>query len=127
LPTSGEEHQDLPLTLVRIALFSAKKRHGFEIFYILRAIDDGNHFPLGTEGLTDTHSLSNVIEVALRRIPITPDLNPNFVVRHSDLLPGVGVFVAIFTPSSPMRLGGFGPFDKPTTPPRRLRRRPLEA
>jgi hypothetical protein len=28
------------------------------------------------------HTLDNVIEVALRRIPITPDLNPNLVVRH---------------------------------------------
>jgi hypothetical protein len=32
--------------------------------------------------LTDTNTPGSVIEVALRWIPITPDLNPNFVVRH---------------------------------------------
>ena len=35
------------------------------------------------------------------------------------LLPGVGVFVAMFTPSASMRLGG-GPFNKLATPPRPL-------
>ena len=55
---------------------------GLFILYILRAIHDGNDFAHGTNRLADTHSLGNIIEVALRRIPITPDLNPHFVVRH---------------------------------------------
>ncbi len=41
----------LPLTFVAIALFSAKKGHGFFIFYILRAIYAVNHFPPRTNGL----------------------------------------------------------------------------
>jgi hypothetical protein len=99
---------DLPLTFVGIALFSAKEGHGFFVFYILWTIYDGNNFSFRAEGLTDTHSLGNVIEIAFRRIPVTPDLNPNFVVRHGTSL-RAGVFFAIFTPSSPMRLSSFGP------------------
>jgi hypothetical protein len=51
--------------------------HGVLILYILRTIHDGNNFAHGTNRLTDPHTLGNVIEVALRRIPIAPDLNPN--------------------------------------------------
>ena len=47
----------LTLTFVGIALLSGKKGHGFFIFYILRAIYDGNNLALGTNGLTDTHAL----------------------------------------------------------------------
>jgi hypothetical protein len=72
----------LPLTLIRIALVSAKKGHGVFIFYILRTIYDSDNISLRANGLTDTHSLGDVIEVALRRIPIAPDLNPNFVICH---------------------------------------------
>ena len=48
----------------------------------MRAIYDGNNFVHGTNRFTHPHTLGNVIEVALRRIPITPNLNPNLVVRH---------------------------------------------
>src|SRR5713101_9312619 len=78
----------LPLTLVGVALFSAKKGRGFFIFYILRTIYDGNDFAHGADRFTHPHTLGNILEVALRRIPITPDLNPNLVVRHSALPPG---------------------------------------
>ena len=44
------------------------------------------HFLLGTNGLTGTGVLDNFFKVALRRIPITPDLDPNFVVGHDKLL-----------------------------------------
>ncbi len=70
----------LPLTFVGIALFSAKKGHGSFIFNVLRAIYDGNNFAPGTNGLTDTHALGNCLEVALRRIPIAPDFNPNLTL-----------------------------------------------
>jgi hypothetical protein len=46
----------LHLTLVGVALFSAKEWHGFFIFYILRAIYDLDHFPPRTNGRTDTHA-----------------------------------------------------------------------
>ena len=36
----------------------------------------------GANCLTDTHALGNFLQVALRRIPIASDLNPNVVVRH---------------------------------------------
>jgi hypothetical protein len=72
----------LPLTLIRIALLCAKKNHGFVIFYLLGAIHNGDDFAHGTNRFSNPHTLGNVIEVALRRIPITPDLNPNFVIRH---------------------------------------------
>ena len=42
----------LPLTQVGVALFPAKEAHSFVIIDVLRAIDDGNHFLLGTNGLT---------------------------------------------------------------------------
>ena len=45
-------------------------------------IYDGDNFAHRTNRLTDTHALGNFLQVALRRIPIAPDLNPNFVVRH---------------------------------------------
>src|ERR1700730_6565006 len=79
--------KDLPLTLVRIALFSSKKSHGVFIFNVLRAIYDGNDFALGTNGLTGTDVLDDFFDVAFRRIPIAPDLNPNFVVRHRTSFP----------------------------------------
>ena len=47
----------LTLTFVGIALLSAKKGHGFFIFYILRTIYDVDHFAPRTNGLTDTHAL----------------------------------------------------------------------
>src|SRR5213080_3746569 len=76
------------LTLVGIPLFPAKEAHSFIIVDVLRTIDDGNHFLLGTNGLTGTGVLDNFFEVALRRIPITPDLDPNFVVGDNKLLYG---------------------------------------
>ena len=42
---------------------------------ILRAVYYGDNFAHGTNRFTDPHSLGNVIEVALPRIPVTPDLN----------------------------------------------------
>ena len=78
----------LALTLVGIPLFPAKEAHSFIIVDVLRTIDDGNHFLLGTNGLTGTGVLDNFFEVALRRIPITSDLDPNFVVGHNKLLYG---------------------------------------
>src|SRR5207237_3444828 len=78
--------QLLALTLVGIPLFRAKEAHSFIIVDVLRTIDDGNHFLLGTNGLTGTGVLDNFFEVALRRIPIAPDLDPNFVVGHDKLL-----------------------------------------
>ena len=74
--------------MVGVALFSAKEAHGFIILDVLRAIDDGNHFLFGTNGLASTGVLDNFFEVALRRIPITPDLDPNFVVGDNKLLYG---------------------------------------
>lgn len=83
VPIRGLLHiSGLALTLVGVALFSAKEGHGFFIFFILRAIYDVDHFPPRTNGLTDTHALGNFFEVALRGIPIAPDFNPNLVVRH---------------------------------------------
>jgi hypothetical protein len=82
-PSSRVICQLLALTLVGVPLFSAKEAHSFVIIDVLRAIDDGNHFLLGTNGLTGTGVLGNFFEVALRRIPIAPDLNPNFVVGHN--------------------------------------------
>src|SRR5438132_633463 len=80
--------QLLALTLVGVTLFPANEAHSFIIIDVLRTIDDGNHFLLGTNGLTGTGVLDNFFEVALRRIPITPDLDPNFVVGHNKLLYG---------------------------------------
>ena len=52
VPIRGPLHiWDLPLTFVGIALYSAKKGHGFFIFYISRAIYDVDHFPPRTNGL----------------------------------------------------------------------------
>jgi len=47
----------LTLTFIGIALLSAKKGHGFFIFYVLRTIYDVDHFAPRTNGLTDTHAL----------------------------------------------------------------------
>src|ERR1700730_1674756 len=77
----------LPLTFLCVALFSPKKGHGFFIFYILRTIHHGHDLAQGANRFTHPHTLGNILEVALRRIPITPDLHPNLVVCHSDLLP----------------------------------------
>jgi hypothetical protein len=41
----------------------------------LRTIDDGNHFLLGTNGLTGVGVLGNFFKVAIRRIPVAPDLD----------------------------------------------------
>jgi hypothetical protein len=72
----------LPLTLIRIALFSPEEGHGLFVFNILRTIHDGNDLVHGANRLTHPHTLGYVFEVALRRISIAPDPNPNFVVRH---------------------------------------------
>jgi hypothetical protein len=80
--------QLLALTLVGVTLFPAKEAHSFVIIDVLRAIDDGNDFLLGANGLSGTGVLDNFFEVALRRIPIAPDLDPNFVVGHNKLLYG---------------------------------------
>src|SRR5207248_7936831 len=58
--------QLLALTLVGVTLFPAKEAHSFIIVDVLRTIDDGNHFSLGTNGLTGTGVLDNFFEVALR-------------------------------------------------------------
>src|SRR5207302_5730255 len=42
--------QLLALTLVGVTLFPAKEAHSFIIIDVLRTIDDGNHFLLGTNG-----------------------------------------------------------------------------
>jgi hypothetical protein len=81
--TSGHRDTvDLPLALFGIALFSSKEAHRLVIVDVLWAVYDGNHFALGTNGLTGTSVLDNFFEVAFRRIPITPDFNPNLVIRH---------------------------------------------
>jgi hypothetical protein len=73
---------NLPLTFVRIALFSTKEGHGVFILYILRAIHHGNDFALGTDGLTDTHTLSNIIRefcngIAQTAVPCFPQNSAN--------------------------------------------------
>src|ERR1700737_5430978 len=67
---------------VCVPLFSPEEGHGFFIFNVSWAIHDGNNFALGTDRFTDTHTLGNVIEVAFRRVPITPDFKSHLVVRH---------------------------------------------
>ena len=57
---------DLTLTLFGIALFSSKEAHRLVIVDVLWAVYDGNHFALGTNGLTGTSVLDNFFEVALR-------------------------------------------------------------
>jgi hypothetical protein len=37
----------------------------------------GNHLLLGTNGLTGAGVLGNFFKVAIRRIPVAPDLDPN--------------------------------------------------
>jgi hypothetical protein len=76
----------LSLTLVGVTLLSPKETHGFIIFDILRALHNGNDFVLGTNGVASADVRGDFCEVALRGIPIAPDLDPNFVVRHRDLL-----------------------------------------
>ncbi len=63
--------------------------------YLGRAIYDGNHFALGTNGLLGADVLRNLFEVALPGIPITPDLNP----KH--LLPSRVAFSNISVPPRP--------------------------
>jgi hypothetical protein len=72
----------LPLTQFSVTFFSTKEAHRFFIADVLWAIYDGNHIALGTYGLAGTNVLCNFFKVALLWIPITPDLNPNLVVRH---------------------------------------------
>jgi hypothetical protein len=72
----------LPLTQFSVTFFSTKEAHRFFIADVLWPIYDGNHIALGTYGLAGTNVLCNFFEVALLWIPITPDLNPNLVVRH---------------------------------------------
>jgi hypothetical protein len=55
---------------------------GLFILYILRTIHDGNDLARGTNRFTHPYTLDNILEVALRRIPITPDLEAKLVVRH---------------------------------------------
>ena len=43
-------------------------------------------------------------------------------IRHGGFAPAAASAFAICTPSAPMRLGGFGPFNELTTRPSRLRR-----
>ena len=81
-PLRHRDTVDLPLTLVGIALFSSEEGHCFVIFDILRTIYDVDYFAPRTNGLTHTNVLGNFFEGAVRRIPITPDFNPNLVVRH---------------------------------------------
>src|SRR5438034_4196255 len=85
---SSRNLHPLALTLVGVSLFPAKEAHSFVIINVSRTIADGNHFLLGTNGLTGTGVLDNFFKVALRRIPITPDLDPNFVVGDNKLLYG---------------------------------------
>jgi hypothetical protein len=74
--------KNLSLTQVSVALFSSKEAHRCFVVYILRTIHDGNHFALGTNGLIGANALGNFFEVALLRIPVAPDFNPNLVVRY---------------------------------------------
>src|SRR5437667_332107 len=78
---SSRNLHPLALTLAGVSLFPAKEAHSFVIINVLRAIDDGNHFLLGTNGLTGAGVLGNFFKVALRRIPIAPDLDPNLGSR----------------------------------------------
>ena len=76
VPIRGLLHiSGLPLTLVRVVLFSAKEGHGFFIFYILRAICDVDHFPPRTNGLTDTHARNtSVAQLHRTEVTFTPSL-----------------------------------------------------
>ena len=53
----------LPLTLFGIALFSSKEAHRLVIVDVLWAVYDGNHFALGTNGLTGTSVLATATGV----------------------------------------------------------------
>jgi hypothetical protein len=108
---------------VCVTLFSPEEGHGFFIFNVSWAIHDGNNFALGTDRFTDTHTLGNVIEVAFRRVPITPDFKSHLVVRHRTPFRRrslVRNFHSILAEA-------FGPFNELTTRQRRLRPRPRVA
>ena len=98
-------YRGLALTFVGIALFSAKEGHGPFIFNVLRAIYDGNNFAHGADGLADTHALGNFFEVALRRIPIAPDFDPNLVVRRTSF----GPMSCVLCEACPRLLANLGP------------------
>ena len=80
----------------------------------------------GTNRFTHPHTLDNVIEVALRRIPIAPDLNPNFVVRHRTSFRR-GNLLRDFHSILADVFRWFGPFKKLATRRRCLRPRPRVA
>src|SRR5258707_6699330 len=73
---------DLPLARVGVALVSPKEAHRVFILDILRTIYDVNHLALGTNSVTGTNVLDNLLKLARHRVPITPDFNSNLVVRH---------------------------------------------
>src|SRR2546425_7093557 len=80
---AGRPGTALPLTFIGIAFFSAKEAHRFLILDILRTIHGLDDFPQSANSaLAKRNMPDNFLWVALRRIPITPDLNPNLVVRH---------------------------------------------
>ncbi len=74
---------DLPLTLLGIALFSAKEAHRFLILDVLRTIHHLDDFPERADSvLAKPNTLNNFFEITLAGIPVAPDLKENFVVRH---------------------------------------------
>jgi hypothetical protein len=75
-------HFDLALAQIGVALVSPKEAHRVFILDILGTIYDVNHVALGTNSVTATNVLDNLLKLARHRVPITPDFNSNLVVRH---------------------------------------------
>src|SRR5215472_12316036 len=76
----------LPLALIRVAFLPAEEAHRFVVLDVLRTVHDGDHLALGADGLPAFDVRGDFREVALRRIPIAPNLDPNLVVGHDPLL-----------------------------------------
>jgi len=75
---------DLTLTLFSIALFSSTEAHRLVIVDVLWAVYDGNHFALGTNGLTGTLRGRSRPDSNHTRLQSEPCSTP------SDLLPARG-------------------------------------
>ena len=74
---------DPTLTFVGIALCSTEETHGCIVLDLLRTVDRPDDLLKSTNRTLAKRSMSsNLFEVALPRIEITPDFNENFVIRH---------------------------------------------
>jgi len=111
---------NLPRTLVGIALFSPKR-----LIAASFSISCGRSATLMTSGRVQIAPSRSATCPAnsslLPRIPITPDFNENLEVRHETSFPAWESPSRFFTPSPPM---GLGSFNELTTRRRRLRCRP---